>query len=69
MSLKVSPQTESRITAEARRLGVSVDALLDRFINEYSASIELGRKVRELPTWHLGVIGSLHRRDIYNDVP
>jgi hypothetical protein len=21
-----------------------------------------------LPVWHLGVIGSLHRRDLYNDV-
>ncbi|HXB71215.1 MAG TPA: hypothetical protein VNY05_23470 [Candidatus Acidoferrales bacterium] len=22
----------------------------------------------ELPVWHLGGVGSLHRRDIYNDV-
>ena len=68
MSLEVSQQTEARITEEARRLGVSVDVLLERFINEHAAgrSPET-RKGPELPVWHLGVIGSLHRRDIYND--
>ena len=25
-------------------------------------------RANPLPIWHLGVIGSLHRRDIYNDV-
>ena len=25
-------------------------------------------RANPLPVWHLGVIGSLHRRDIYNDV-
>jgi predicted HicB family RNase H-like nuclease len=34
MSIEISRETEARLTAEARRQGVSVDALLARFINE-----------------------------------
>ena len=70
MSLSISQQTEARLTDEARRQGITVDALLERLINERASSAApTGRKAPELPVWHLGVIGSLHRRDIYNDVP
>lgn len=69
MSLNVSQQTEARITEEAKRQGITVDALLERFINEHAAGgTPETREVPELPLWHLGVMGSLHRRDIYNDV-
>jgi hypothetical protein len=68
MSLNISQQTEARLTEEARRQGITVDALLERLINERAASTA-SRKAPELPVWRLGVIGSLHRRDIYNDVP
>lgn len=70
MSLKVSEQTEAQIAEEARRQGITVDALLQRFINEHATSAIAGRPAApELPVWRLGVIGSLHRRDIYSDVP
>jgi hypothetical protein len=70
VSLNISQQTEARLTEEARRLGITVDALLERLINERAASAHPeSRKAAELPAWRLGVIGSLHRRDIYNDVP
>jgi len=47
-----------------------VDALLERLINERaSIASPTSRNTPELPVWRLGVIGSLHRRDIYNDVP
>ena len=70
MSLTISQQTEARLTEEARRQGITVDALLERLINERAASVHPGsRKAAQLPVWRLGVIGSLHRRDIYNDVP
>ena len=71
MSVEISPQTEARLAEEARRLGITVDALLKRFIGERAesgASAESG-KPSELPVWRVGVIGSLHRRDIYRDVP
>lgn len=70
MSLEISQQTEARLAEEARRLGITVDDLLKRFIGEGAggASAESG-KPSELPVWRVGVIGSLHRRDIYHNVP
>lgn len=69
MSIDISQQTEARLTEEARRQGLSVDALLQRLITEpaTSASAE-HREVPELPILHLGPMGPLHRRDIYDDV-
>ena len=68
MSLMISEQTEARLTEEARRQGISVDALLLRLINERGSAGPSPRcDSRELPVWHLGATGSFHRRDIYND--
>lgn len=70
MSLNISQQTEARLTEEARRQGITVDALLERLIDECASSASpASRKGPELPVWRLGVIGSLHRRNIYDDVP
>jgi hypothetical protein len=68
MSLNISPQTEARITEEAQRQGISVDALLERLINERAASTAVrGHQAPELPILHLGPMGPLHRRDIYDE--
>ena len=69
--IDVSSETEARITDEARRQGVSVDELLERLMCERAAAvhIEVADAPSKLPLLHLGVIGSLHRRDIYDDVP
>jgi len=69
MGLDVSPQTEAQIRQEAERQGISVDALLKRLMNDQA----VGTAVRtyqapELPVLHLGPMGPLHRRDIYDDV-
>jgi len=68
MSLEISRETEARLNAEAQRLGISVDALLERFIDERAALTQPARPKPELPVWHLGGAGALHRRDIYDDV-
>ena len=68
MSIQISRETEARLTDEAQRQGISVEALLERLLTERCASvIALNRTTLELPVWHLGGAGSLHRRDIYND--
>ena len=69
LGLDISPQTEVRIRQEADRQGISVDALLERLMSHQAA----GTAVRadqplELPVLHLGPMGPLHRRDIYDDV-
>jgi hypothetical protein len=70
MSLDISPKTEALLVAKDREKGLSIDALLERLIID-AGPVHLGNgdgPPPELPVWHLGVIGSLHRRDIYDDV-
>ncbi|MGA8028926.1 MAG: hypothetical protein WB992_17435 [Bryobacteraceae bacterium] len=70
MSLEISNETEARITGEARKHGISVDALLDRLMNERATITPASGSSSqpELPVLHMGPMGSLHRRDIYDDV-
>ena len=68
MSIEVSRETEARITDEARRQGISVEALLEWLISERRATAHVAGSAPELPVWHLGDMGHLHRRDIYDDV-
>ncbi len=82
MSIEISHETEARLTDEARRQGISVDALLERLMKDRSTvfasegeAIERARElvpggkiIPELPVLHLGAMGALHRRDIYDDV-
>jgi hypothetical protein len=68
MSIEISRETETRLTREARRLGISVDELLKRFIDERAALTHQAQANPSLPLWHLGGAGALHRHDIYNDV-
>ena len=65
MSIEISRETEARLTDEARRLGISVDALLARFVSGHAGPAPT-RPRPELPAWNLGA-GALHRRDIYDD--
>jgi hypothetical protein len=69
MSIQVSPETQAWLADQARRQGVSVEALLEQLLTERRAArIARDRPAPELPTWHLGGSGSLHRRDLYDDV-
>jgi len=68
MGLDISPQTEARIRQEAQRQGISADALLERFMNDQAAGTAVrAYQVLELPVLHLGPMGPLHRREIYDD--
>ena len=68
MSIEISRETEARLAEEARRQGISVNALLERLMNQHGVVSAGVRSAPELPVWHLGGVGSLHRRDIYDDV-
>jgi hypothetical protein len=69
MTIDISRETVARLTDEARRQGVSVDAFLERLMSERAATQVAGNgPVPKVPILHLGVIGPLHRRDIYDDV-
>ena len=68
MSIEISHETEARLAGEARRRGISVEALLNRLIDEHATLTQPVRPRAALPVWHLGSLGLLHRRDIYDDV-
>ena len=68
MSIEISQETEARLAAEARKRGISVDALLARLIDEHTALTQPAQPAAAPPVWHLGSVGALHRRDIYSDV-
>jgi len=55
-------------SAIAAAQNFSVEALLQRLMSERGATARVAGIAPELPVWHLGDIGPLHRRDIYDDV-
>jgi len=70
MSLSISPDIEARLADEARKQGLSVDALLRRLIGNHAATGDVAAAEPaevDLPVLHLGPMGPLHRRDIYDD--
>jgi hypothetical protein len=69
MSIEISPKTEAWLTGEARKLGVAVEQFLGRLMDESLAAERSCKDVSalELPVLHLGAMGPLHRRDIYDD--
>ena len=70
MNLAISPETEARLAAKAMAQGLSIDALLERLLKDAGDLPAAAAKgeAPQLPVWHLGLYGSLHRRDIYDDV-
>ena len=70
MRLDISLKTEARLAAKAQEMSLSVDAFLAHLLNETGdlPASTATSEAPELPVWHLGVRGSLHRRDIYDDV-
>lgn len=53
MSIEISRETEARLIEEARRQGISVEALLKRLMSE-AATAHVAGTAPELPVWHLG---------------
>ncbi len=70
MRLDISSKTEARLAAKAREKGFSIDAFLELILNDACdlTTCSATGEGRQLPVWHLGVRGSLRRRDIYDDV-
>ena len=69
MSIEISRETEACLADEARRQGISVDALLEPLVSERGATArgDGNGSPPKLPILHLGAMGPLHRRDIYDD--
>jgi hypothetical protein len=69
MEVNFTPEQEEQLAQIASKAGTDLEHLVkDAALRLIGDEICARRPARELPVWHLGAIGSLHRRDIYNDV-
>lgn len=70
MSLNISSETEARLAAKAREQGLSIDAFLERLLNDggYLKTPPSNGEAPVLPARYLGIKGSLRRTEIYDDV-
>jgi len=77
MEVHFPPELEQKLTNSAAKEGRNPNELLQDVVTQYFEEKErFGRvgerlqidSIPELPVSHLGEVGSLHRRDIYDDV-
>jgi hypothetical protein len=66
ITLPLEPHTEAKLTALAQEKGVTADELVRAAIHKIIAEATEAQAT-ELPVWHLGSAGALHRREIYDD--
>jgi hypothetical protein len=62
----VEPQKEAKLIALAQEKGVTADELVRAAIDKIIAEAT-ETQAPELPVWHLGGAGAIHRREIYDD--
>ena len=69
MEVHFTPEQEAQLAQIATKAGTDPEHLVkDAALRLLEDEIYPPKPAPELPVWHLGAIGSLHRRDIYNDV-
>ena len=74
MEVHFTPEQEAQLAQIATDAGTDTEHLVkDAALRLLAGNGETPKapppsRANPLPVWHLGLIGSLHRRDIYNDV-
>jgi hypothetical protein len=68
MEVRFTPEQEAQLAQIAAEAGTDPVHLVKnaalRLLNEETQS---HARAQELPVWRLGALGSLHRRDLYDD--
>ena len=71
MEVHFPPDIQEKLATSAAKQGRNPDELLQdvvaRYFREEACLGEATHELGELPIWSLGEVGSLHRRDIYDD--
>jgi hypothetical protein len=71
VTLDLNPEVEQGLLALARERGVSLDAYLQEIVSKQvrgtAPPVAAKGNTLKLPARHLGDMGSLRRRDIYDD--
>jgi hypothetical protein len=69
MEVHFTPEQEAQLAQIASKTGTDPEHLVkDAVLRLLEEEVYADKPTPELPVWHLGEIGSLHRRDIYDDV-
>jgi hypothetical protein len=69
MEVHFTPEQEAQLAQIAAKTGTDAGHLVkDAVLRLLQDESSTRKPVLELPLWHLGTIGSLHRREIYGDV-
>jgi len=68
MEVHFTPEQEAQITRLAIKTGTDPEGLVkDTVLRLIGDETRFRAPAPELPRWNLGVIGSMHRRDLYDD--
>jgi hypothetical protein len=72
MEIHFTPEQEARLAQIATSAGIDAerlvkDAALRLLDKDPRPASQAATANHELPLWHLGTVGPLHRRDIYDD--
>ena len=64
-----TPEQEAQLAQIATNAGTAAEQLVkDVVLRLLQGETRIRTTTPELPVWHLGGVGALHRRDIYDDV-
>jgi hypothetical protein len=72
MEVHFTPEQEARLAQIATNAGTDAERLVKKAVlrlleDEVGLRANVPQSNGELPLWHLGGVGPLHRRDIYDD--
>ena len=69
MEVHFTPEQEAQLAQIASNAGTATEQLVKEVVLRLlEGEIHFRTAAPELPVWHLGGVGALHRRDIYSDV-
>ena len=68
LTIEIPDKLDAALRAQARAKGVSEAGFVRQVLEEVLIPAPGAASTPELPILHLGAMGPLHRRDIYNDV-
>lgn len=69
MEVHFTPEQEAQIAQIATSAGTAAEQLVKEVVLRLlQGETQVRTTTPELPVWHLGGVGALHRRDIYDDV-
>jgi hypothetical protein len=69
MEVHFTPEQEAHLAQMATKAGTAAEQLVEEVVLRLlEGETHFRTAAPELPVWHLGGVGALHRRDIYDDV-